>query len=54
MKKNEEKKVRFSIGMPEDLLGIVDQEAKRNRWSRITMINFIVETYFEIPKRKDV
>lgn len=54
MKKNEEKNVRFSISLPENLLEIVDQEAKVNRWSRTTLINFIIETYFEIPKRENV
>lgn len=51
MKESKEKKVRFSISMDEKLLKMLDEEAKRNRWSRVTMINYLVENYFEISKR---
>ena len=47
-----EKKVRFSISMEKELLDILDKEAKTNRWSRVTMINWILEDYFELYKRK--
>jgi len=47
-----EKKVRFSISMEKELLDMLDNEAKINRWSRVTMINWIVEDYFELYKRQ--
>lgn len=52
MKKNEEKKARFSISIPSNLAKQIDAEAKKNRWSRVVMINFIIETYFETPEEK--
>lgn len=54
MVKKQEKKARFSISIPSPLARKIDEEAKKNRWSRVTMINFIIETYFEIPKRENV
>ena len=51
MKKRKEKKIRFSISMDEKLLKTLDIEAKINRWSRASMITYIIENYFEVDKQ---